>query len=235
MKFKYISPIILVLLFTLFISAQENSKDKKYNKPDYVKTVADTYGLKNFSKVKSIAFTFNVQFKGITKTRKWLWNVKNNYVTYWGPDNQGKQIEYVYNHGRVNKDNPNEKAIDSKFSNDQYWLLFPFHLVWDKKAIITDKNMQVAPIKNNRTHCLVVKYPKQSEDYTPGYAYDLYIGKNNLIQEWVYKPGGNTKTIFPVTWENHKNFNGIIISTKHIGKGKDFKLWFTDISVQLDK
>lgn len=235
MKFKYSRILFLFLLFPFFIFAQKNLKDKKHNKPDYVKTVADKYGLENFSKVKSIAFTFNVEFQGIRKTRKWLWNVKDNYVTYWGSDNNGKQIEYIYNRGRVNKENSNEKNIDSRFINDQYWLLFPFHLVWDEKAVITDKKMEVAPLNNKKARYLVVTYPKRKGGYTPGDIYELYVGKDNLIQEWVYSPGGNTKNKFSVSWEDHKNYNGIIISTKHFSKARDFKLWFTDISVVLDK
>jgi len=226
---------MLTIFFSFIIFAQKNLKDKRNNKPVFAKTVAKNYGLENFSKVKSIAFTFNVKFKGITKSRKWLWNVKDNYVTYWGPDNSGKLIEYVYNHSRVNKDNQNEKTIDSRFINDQYWLLFPFHLVWDKKAEITDKKMKVAPISKKKEHCLIVSYPKHAGGYTPGDAYELYVGKNNLINEWVYRPGGSTKTRFPISWEKHKKYNGILISTEHNGKAKDFKLWFTGISVVLDK
>ena len=235
MKFKYSRILFLVFLIPFFVSAQKNIKDKKLDKPALVKIVADKYGLENFSKVKSIAFTFNVQFKGIKKSRKWLWNVKDNYVTYWGPDVDGKQIEYIYNHSRVNKDNPKEKTIDSRFINDQYWLLFPFHLVWDKKAEIKDEKMKVAPISKKKERCLIVSYPKRAGGYTPGDAYELYIGKDNLINEWVYRPGGGTKTKFPISWEKHKNYNGILISTEHNGKAKDFKLWFTGISVVLDR
>ncbi|MCH8169693.1 MAG: hypothetical protein IIB07_01000 [Bacteroidetes bacterium] len=233
MKFKYNRILSFVLLLPLFISSQENIKNKNYNKPDYAKTVADKYGLENFSKVKSIAFTFNVQFKKNTRTRKWLWDVKNKTVTYWGPDKDGKPIEFQLKTDKKDK-NKDEKVIDSRFINDQYWLLFPFHLIWDKKAIITDKGNRKAPISKKNTRCLIVQYPKDAGGYTPGDIFELYTGKDNLIQEWVYRPGGSTKTKFPISWENHKNFNGIIISTKHIGKARDFKLWFTDISVVLE-
>jgi len=91
MKLKFCRTILLCFLIPLFIKAQENLKDKNLDKPAFVKKVASQYGLENFSKVKSIRFTFNVKFKGITKQRKWLWNVKDNNVTYWGPDNDGKQ------------------------------------------------------------------------------------------------------------------------------------------------
>jgi hypothetical protein len=29
--------------------------------------------------------------------------------------------------------------IDANFLNDQYWLLLPFHVIWDTRATMTDE------------------------------------------------------------------------------------------------
>ncbi len=233
MKINHLKILSLIILLPFFVTAQKSTPDTDLS---YAvrRNVADRYGIKTFSKVKSLKFTFNVKFKGITKTRKWLWDVKNNRVTYWGPDKNGKNIEYTYNYKNVNKNNSKEKTIDSRFVNDHYWLLFPFHLVWDKKVEISYKKNVTAPISKKKNYRMIVTYPKQAGGYTPGDIYELYIGKDNLINEWVYRPGGSTKTKFPITWEKHKNFNGIIISTEHNDRSRDFKLWFSNISVVLD-
>ena len=87
--------------------------------------------------------------------------------------------------------------------------------------------------KKKEADCLIVKYPASAGGYTPGDIFELYIGKDNLIHEWIYRAGGK-KDGRILTWEDHKNFNGLNISTVHNVADKTFKLWFSDIKV-IDK
>lgn len=194
--------------------------------------VADNYGLKNFSKVKSIEFTFNVEFKGNKFKRKWKWEPKSDQVTYWGPDKNGKNIEYTYTRKAI-KDVKDEKIkyVDARFINDQYWLLFPFHLVWDNNVDIKNVGKKNYPIGKGRGNCLIVKYAN-NVGYTPGDIFELYLGKDNMIKEWIYRHGGSKKDKSPATWTDNKNFGGIIISTMHKGPNGKFKLWFTDVNIK---
>jgi len=227
-KTKSIS-ISSFMIFLLFVSKSfslaQNSMAEK---------VANAYGFKNFAKVKSVAFTFNVKTKGKVISRSWYWEPGTNKVTYKGSGKNGQPMTYSYVTGSIDKKDTVRSFVDAKFINDQYWLLFPFHLIWDNKAEITDAGKRHYPInKNKEADCLIVKYPASAGGYTPGDIFELYIGKDNLIHEWIYRAGGK-KDGRILTWEDYKNFNGLYISTVHNVADKTFKLWFSNIKV-IDK
>jgi len=221
-----ISSFVIFLLFvSKSFSLAQNSMAEK---------VANAYGFKNFAKVKSVAFTFNVKTKGKVISRSWYWEPGTNKVTYKGSDKNGQPMTYSYVTGSIDKKDTVRSFVDAKFINDQYWLLFPFHLIWDNKAEITDAGKRHYPInKNKEADCLIVKYPASAGGYTPGDIFELYIGKDNLIHEWIYRAGGK-KDGRILTWEDYKNFNGLYISTVHNVADKTFKLWFSNIKV-IDK
>ncbi len=194
--------------------------------------IAKAYGIENFSKVKKIDYTFNVIFNGKTFNRKWEWFPKTNDVTFWGKDSTGKEIKVSYNRNK-NMDDKTKK-IDAAFINDNYWLLFPFHLVWDSNIDFTDAGMKKYPIGKGEGRCLIVKY-SDKVGYTPGDVFQLFLDNDNKIHEWIYLHSGSTKNPSPATWQGNKNFNGFIISTEHFGPDKKFKLWFSDINIEYDK
>ena len=195
------------------------------------KEVAKKYGVDNFSKIKSIEFTFNVKAGSRESARKWLWMPKSNQVTFWGKYKDGKEIKYSYTRTKISEvKNEKTKWVDERFINDEYWLLFPFHLVWDKNVDIENAGIKKFPMGEGKGECLIVKFAK-NVGYTPGDIFELYIGKDNLIKQWVYRPGGSEKERYPSLWEDNRDFNGITISTKHQGPGGKFKLWFSDVKV----
>ena len=194
--------------------------------------VAKAYGIDSFSKIKKIDYTFNVNFNGKVFKRKWEWYPETKDITYWGKDSSGKDENMSYNQNK-NMDEKTKK-IDAKFINDNYWLLFPFHLVWDKNVDFKDEGLKNYPVSKGRGRCLVITYSRKV-GYTPGDVFELYLDKDYKIHEWVYKAGGSEKNPFSATWEGNKNFNGITISTEHYGPGKKFKLWFSDINVEYAK
>ena len=190
--------------------------------------VADKYGINNFSKIKEISYTFNVKFNNKVFKRSWKWNPKTDEVTFHGKGDNGQEITLTYN--RRKKMDKRTKKIDAGFINDNYWLLFPFHLVWDNHVDIKDAGMKDYPIGKGNGNCLIVKYTG-NYGYTPGDIFELYLNKDNSIRDWIYRPGGSKTKKRPATWEGNKNFGGITISTIHNGPNKKFKLWFTDIKV----
>ncbi len=194
--------------------------------------IAEAYGVNAFSKVKKIDYTFNVEFGGKKFSRKWEWYPKTKEITYWGKNKNGKDETLTYN--RNKKMDEKTKKIDAAFINDNYWLLFPFHLVWDTNVKFTDEGMKKYPIGKGEGRCLAVQY-SDKVGYTPGDRFDLYLNKNNMIHQWVYLHGGSTKNPRPATWEGNKNYGGFTISTMHNGLGKKFKLWFSGIKVVFEK
>ena len=120
-KLISISSFVIFLLFvsTSFSFAQNSLAEK----------VANAYGFKNFAKVKSFVFTFNVKAKGKVVSRSWYWEPGTNKVTYKGSDKNGKPMTYSYVTGSIDQNDTVRSFVDAKFINDQYWLLFPFHLI----------------------------------------------------------------------------------------------------------
>jgi len=194
--------------------------------------IAQAYGVSAFSKVEKMDYTFNVEFNGKKFSRKWEWNPKTKEITYWGKDKNGKNETLTYN--RNDKMDAKTKKIDAAFINDNYWLLFPFHLVWDTNVKFTDEGIKKYPIGKGEGQCLSVKY-SDKVGYTPGDQFNLFLNKNNMIHQWIYLHGGSKKNPRPATWEGNKSYGGFTISTLHYGPDKKFKLWFSDIKVDFKK
>jgi hypothetical protein len=79
--------------------------------------------------------------------------------------------------------------IDPAFINDQYWLLFPFHLVWDSNAKVEDTGMQKLPLGKGSAKRVVVTYPSEG-GYTPGDTWELFVGPDNHVHE----PGSSPRS-----------------------------------------
>ena len=225
MKIILYLPVILSLFFTLSFAQSGN---KKNTLPG---TVADSYGLKSWPAVTSISFTFNVKAGEINVKRSWKWEPGSGLVEYSGPGENGKDTVISYNRNNLDKKQEFIISVDKKFINDSYWLLFPFHLVWDNNVDIKDEGISDSPITHSKDRTLVVQYIN-NVGYTPNDEFVLYLNKNNMIKEWIYRPGGSKEKERAYTWEGNKNFNGITISTEHNGPNKKTKVWFTGIEVE---
>ena len=219
---------VTALLVTFSPVKKQNTSSADKN--SLTEKIADAYGINSFSKIKTITYTFNVKFNGKTFSRKWEWNPGTKEVSYWGKDKGGKEEHITYNKNKPLDEKT--KKIDAGFINDNYWLLFPFHLVWDRNVKFTDEGMKKYPIGKGEGRCLVVKYA-DNVGYTPGDEFKLYLDKNYKIHQWIYLKGGSNKNPRPATWEGNKDFDGITISTMHTGPDHKFKLWFSGIKVVL--
>ncbi len=209
-------------------SDQEEISGSNENSAPLNKQIAAAYGIDSFSNIKSITYTFNVEFNGKKFSRKWQWNPKTNDITYWGKDSANKEITLSYNRNKPMDDAT--KKIDAGFINDNYWLLFPFHLVWDANVKFTDEGVKKFPFGNEKGRALMVKY-SDKVGYTPGDAFELFLGKDNMIKQWIYFHKGNLSNPRPAMWQGNKNFDGVIISTLHTTPANKFKLWFSDVKV----
>ena len=65
--------------------------------------------------------------------------------------------------------------------NDNYWLIFPFHVYWDTSATVTDEGMQKLPLGKGSADKVVVKYPSGG-GYTPGDTWTLYVGTDGRVE-----------------------------------------------------
>ncbi|HTD24018.1 MAG TPA: hypothetical protein VK738_15275 [Terriglobales bacterium] len=206
-------------------------------RPPILEQVAKTYGLDSFGQVDAIRYTFNLQFPGVNLSRTWVWEPKTGKVSYEGKDKDGKPVKVTYLRSQLSSQPDNVKnQIDPGFNNDNYWLLFPFHAYWDTSATVTDGGMHKLPMGKGSAEQVVVKYPSEAGGYTPGDTWELYVGKDNRVQEFIYHRGGSQKpSVVVATWAGYKKAGPLLISTDHHGTadGKPLHLFLSDVAVKL--
>jgi hypothetical protein len=126
--------------------------------------------------------------------------------------------------------------VDPGFVNDQYWLLFPLHVYWDSSSDVQDKGMQKLPLGKGSARLVGIKYPSEVGGYTPGDTWELYLGKDNRVQQMAYHRGGPVKpSLVIVTWAGYKKAGPLLISTEHRGTadGKAAHIFFSNVAVKL--
>jgi len=205
-------------------------------RPPIAEQIPKTYGLDSFEKIEAIRYTFNAQLPGVNLSRSWVWQPKTGQVSYEGKDKDGKPVKVSYVQSRLNGEPANVRdEIDPAFLNDEYNLLFPLHVYWDSSADVRDMGMQKLPLGKGLAKRVVVKYPSDG-GYTPGDTWELYVGSDNRVEEFVYHRGGPTKpSVVVATWTGYKKAGPLLISTDRRGTadGKPLRIFFSDVSVKL--
>ena len=219
-------------MLLLILSATSCSQKR----PPIAEPIAKTYGLDSFGQIDAIRYTFNVEFPGLKCLPSWEWEPEDQQVTYEGKDKDGKPVKVTYERSQLSSQSDAVKnEIDPAFVNDNYWLLFPFHAYWDTSANVQDKGMQTLPLGNGSAELVSVKYPSDG-GYTPGDTWDLYVGKDNRVEQMVYHRGGPKKpSLVTATWEGYKKAGPLLVSTEHRGTadGGPLHLFFSDVAVKL--
>lgn len=193
--------------------------------------IANAYGVKGFGEIEEIKFTFNVHKSETEAHRSWIWRPKENIVTF---SAGGSEKPVTYNHKEITADSPDSlKEIDARFINDQYWLLFPFHLVWDTgmKVELAGENIKF-PIGAGSGRMVSVIYPPTG-GYTPGDRYDLYLDDNDMIAQWIYRRGGSETPTVTAMWEDNRRMGPITVSLNHPDAEGKFRVWFTDVEIKM--
>jgi hypothetical protein len=213
------------------------STSRAQTRPPIAEQLAKTYGLDSFGQIEAIRYTFNVQFPGVNISHSWVWEPKTGKVSYEGKDKEGKPVKATYLRSQLNSQAANVKdEIEPAFVNDQYWLVFPFHVYWDTSADVQDLGMQKLPLGKGSAKRVVVKYPMEAGGYTPGDTWELFLGSDGRVKEFIYRRGGTKKPgVVIATWAGYKKAGPLLISTEHRGTadGKPLHLFFSDVSVKL--
>jgi hypothetical protein len=208
------------------------------NRPPILEKVAKTYGLDSWDKIEAIRSTWNGEITGLFKaSHVWEWEPKTGKISYEGKDKDGNPVKVTYLQSQLNSQPANVKdQIEPSFVNDNYWLLFPFHAFWDTSATVTDQGMQKLPIGAGSATLVSVKYPAEAGGYTPGDTWDLYVGKDNRVVQFVYHRGGpKPPQLVTATWAGYKKAGPLLFSTEHRGNadGKPLHIYLTDVAVKV--
>jgi len=207
--------------------------------PPIVEELAKTYGLDSYGQIDAIRYTFNLQLPAlkVNLSRSWEWEPKTGKVSYEGKDTEGKPVKATYVRAQISSSPANIKDdIDPAFNNDNYWLIFPFHVYWDKSAVVAVKEKEKLPIGKGTATLVSVKYPAEVGGYTPGDTWDLYVGSEGRIVEFIYHRGGPKKpSNVTTTWAGYKKAGPLLVSTEHRGTadGKPARIFFTNVAVKL--
>lgn len=205
--------------------------------PPAAEKIAKAYGIDSWGQIEAVRYTFNIDIPGLKlkASRSWTWEPKADRVTYEGKDKAGNPVKATYVRSQLSSQPENvQKEIDPGFVNDQYWLVFPFHACWDTGAEVQDKGMQKLPLGGGTARLVSVKY--SSGGYTPGDTWDLYVGPDNRVKQFVFHHGGNVKpAVVIATWAGYKKAGPLLVSTDHHGTadGKPLTLTFSDVAVKL--
>jgi hypothetical protein len=204
-------------------------------RPPIVEKLAKTYGLGSFGQIAAISYTFNVQSPGHDLSRSWIWEPKTDQVTYEGKNKSGKPVKVTYQRSQLGSQSAEVKeTIDPDFLNDNYWLILPFHIVWDTDATVEDAGVQKLQLGQGSAEQLVVKYPSNS-GYSRGDTWELYISPDGRIEEMAYRAGGPAKHVVIVTWGDYKKAGPLLVSLEHRGtnNGQPAHVFFSDVAVKL--
>jgi hypothetical protein len=228
------STTISCLLFGVLLLAPCSFAQKRQ---PILEQIAKAYGLDSYGQVDAIRYTWSAQFPGVNVSRSWVWEPKTGKVSYEGKDKEGKSVNATFLLSQLNSAPANVKTeIAPAFTNDNYWLLFPLHAYWDTSATVTDQGMQKLPIGNGSAELVSVKYPTEAGGYTPGDTWELYVGKDNRVEQFAYHRGGSQKpSLVIASWAGYKKAGPLLISTDHRGTadGKPLHLFISDVAVKL--
>ena len=204
-------------------------------RPPIAEQMAKTHGLDAFGHIEAIRYTFSAQFPGVNVSRSWVWQPKTDQVSYEGKEKDGKPVQVTYVRSQLNGEPANVKDdIDPAFVNDQYNLLFPFHVVWDS-ANVEDTGMHKLPLGKGSAKRVVVKYPSGG-GYSPGDTWELYVGSDDRVKAFIFHRGGPQKPRVAIaTWTGYKQAGPLLISTVRRGTadGKPLRVVFSNVSVKL--
>jgi hypothetical protein len=229
--------VIHLLTLALLVLAATSSSWAQQRDP-IIEKIAKVYGLDSWDKVEAVRYTWNIDIPGLFKAaHKWEWEPKTGKISFETTGKDGKPVKVSYDSSQLNSQPDQVKnEVEPAFVNDNYWLIFPFHAYWDKSATITNQGTKKLPIGAGSATLVSVKYPAEAGGYTPGDTWDLYVGTDYRVKQFVYHRGGDKKPkLVTATWAGYKKAGGILFSTEHRGNadGKPLHLWITDVAVKV--
>lgn len=170
-------------------------------------SIAVAHGYTAWAAVDSLSFVFVVtRPEAEAKARAWKWKPKVGQVTY--------TLDSTTLHSYLPTAGPLDsatRAIDAHFVNDSYWLMAPFHLVWDQSSFGYEyARGETSPIAQQIMNRLTIVYTDQG-GYTPGDAYDFYFYDDKVIREWVFRKSNDPIPTLSTTWENYATVQNLLL------------------------
>jgi hypothetical protein len=230
------SKTVMICLLAVTLLSMVSASSRAQQGQSVAEQIAKTYGIDSFGQIEAIRYTWNVESPRGKVSRAWEWRPKTDAVVYEGKDKEGNPVKASYQRSQLsNQSDAVRNEIDPAFANDQYWVLLPFHIVWDGAAV-TDEGMSKLPIGDASGDRLVAKYPSEG-GYQPGDTWELYVGADKRIEQIVYRRGAPTPPpkLVIASYADYKKAGPLLISTDHRGTvdGNPFRIFLSDVAVKL--
>jgi hypothetical protein len=227
----------LIALSAFLVLTQVNMATARAGEvPPAAQEMAKTFGIDSFGQIEKIRYTFNLSFPGLNVVRSWEWEPKTGQVSYESKDKDGNPVKVTYLRSQIDSQPDMVKnVVDPAFFNDQYWLLIPFHAIWDTSATVTDDGMQKMSLTDGSAQRITVKYAGDG-GYTPGDTWELFVAPDHRVEQFIYRRGGPKKpSLVIATWAGYKKAGPLLFSTDHRGTadGAPLHLFFSGVSVKL--
>ena len=226
--------LIRALLIGLVCPALGASAQQR---PPIAEQIAKTYGLESWGQVEAIRYTFNIDWPALKLklSRSWVWEPKKDRISYDGPDNAGNPVKVTYSRSQLASQSAVVKdEVDPAFFNDQYNLLFQFHVAWDTSATVKDAGMQKLPLGKGSAEKVVMKYPSEG-GYTPGDTWALYLGTDGRIRELEIHRVNAKPSVYLATCADYKKAGPLLLSLDRpgTGDGGTIRIFFSNVAVKL--
>ena len=200
---------------------------------DLKQRLARDHGADRLDEVETLRFTFNVQRgDGPITSRTWRWNPTTTEVT-----RTIKKQVVTYRRSELGDDTDAKiKQADKQFINDSFWLLPAMHVGWSGDEVKVESHGEAdLPIGDGRGEHVVVTYPRSGGGYTPGDVYELFLDDEGLITAWVFRRGGSENPSLITTFEDYAKHGPLMIAMEHKNRDGTFRLWFSDVAVELNE
>lgn len=185
-------------------------------------------GADRLSEVGELRFTFNVERDGALATsRSWAWRPAEGKVT--------RTVDGASLTFRAGAPaNEAERKADAQFVNDSFWLMPQLHVGWAGPDLtVVDHGPAPLPLRElvgeGTARKVELRYSATGGGYTPGDAYDLYLGEDGRIVVWSFRKGGAPEPTLTTTFERYVTAGPLQIATEHRSADGRFRLYFTDV------
>lgn len=229
MKTTALATLALLLLFTACTSPNANDEAAQrepmaFEANTLPRQVAAAYGFPNIYTVDTVSFTFNVERGGNSTKRTHAYLPQENIAIY-----NGRFVVDLANY----KSDTTDLRPAQAFVNDSYWFMFPFQLVWDEGNYTYTDSVKTAPISGRELRQLSIVY-NDTDGFTPGDAYDLYLDDKFNVVEWRFRKGNSydLSRSMATTWERPIESHGMTFSTMHQDSSEYLKIFFTEVEVR---
>lgn len=185
--------------------------------------VAEAAGVENWSDVERVAFTWKHLPSGNARSFEWHPAEDSVAVTYKGT------TTHIHT---ASIETDDQRRAHAAFVNDHYWMLFELRLALDTGVEFEDLGPKAVPGFDDMgdRRALRVHYTGDA-GYTPGDAYVLYLGEDDLPDAWAFHRGGAEEPSLVTTRQDWSEAGGIRFPTRFVTADGTAFITIEDVTV----